>query len=134
MTQEEQKQFQALLRQLPQQEQEQTMQMITSWTKEGIKLGRQEGIEEGLQLGLQKGRQETYLALTLRQIRKCCGELDAATENHIHALSTEQLDRLFEATFDFTSRADLDAWLQQEPIASAKDPVAPAPSHTSASQ
>ena len=61
---------------------------------------RQEGIIEG----------ET--ALILRQIARRTGEIPPEIKTRIQQLSLEQLDDLGEILLDFTSQADLIAWLE----------------------
>ncbi len=116
---EQKEQFYAQMRQLPALEQEQTMQIITSWMQEGIEQGLEEGLQKGLKQGIEQGIEQGLkkgqLALVLRLLNRRCGELDEATQTHIQALSVEQLERLFEAGLDFAGRADLDAWLAKEP-------------------
>jgi len=61
---------------------------------------RQEGIIEG----------ET--ALILRQIARRTGEIPPEIKTRIQQLSLELLDDLGEILLDFTSQADLIAWLE----------------------
>lgn len=61
--------------------------------------------------GRQEGRQEMAAELTLRQLTRKLGDLDATTRDRIAALPTERLTALSEALLDFASPADLHAWL-----------------------
>lgn len=49
--------------------------------------------------------------VTLRQLNRRCGPLSESTSNRIKALPLERLEALSEALLDFTSPADLTAWL-----------------------
>jgi hypothetical protein len=51
--------------------------------------------------------------VTLRQLNRRCGPLADATTARIQALPLEQLEGLAEALLDFTSPADLAAWLAE---------------------
>ena len=51
--------------------------------------------------------------VTLRQLNRRCGPLDAATTERIQALPLEQLEALAEALLDFSGPGDLNAWLAQ---------------------
>jgi predicted transposase/invertase (TIGR01784 family) len=70
-------------------------------------------IQEGEQKGRQEGRQEGTAALTLRQLRRRVGTVDAETEARIRALSFEQLEQLGEALLDFSTPDDLAVWLRE---------------------
>ncbi len=94
-------QFAAALNQAFPEEGEKAMQtMIDVWIQEGEQKGRQEGRQEGI------------LALTLRQLQRRIGALDAETEARIRELSFEQLEQLGEALLDFSQPDDLAAWLR----------------------
>lgn len=73
------------------------MEILTSWT------------EEGLQQGLQQGKQEMVLRLLNRQL----GDIEASLQAQIQTLSIDQLDRLGEALLSFSTQTDLTAWLEQ---------------------
>jgi Uma2 family endonuclease len=73
--------------------------------------GRQAGLQQGLAQGLQQGRQQGRIETVLRLLTRRCGALDATLVEQVHHLSTPQLDALTEALLDFTSSADLTAWL-----------------------
>ena len=98
--------FRADLAAVTKPEQEQVMQLTTSWKEEGI----QEGLQQGLQLG--------EANLLLRQIARRFGVPNAVIESRIRTLSIEQLEVLGEAFLDFAALADLETWLDQHaPIA-----------------
>jgi hypothetical protein len=54
---------------------------------------------------------EAQVDLILRQLTHRFGQLDAAPKARIQALPTHGRHALAEALLDFTSAADLDAWL-----------------------
>jgi hypothetical protein len=62
-------------------------------------------------LGIKKGRAEIILRLLQRRF----GPLDAAAQTHIHALPAEQIEELSDLLLDFTTRAEVEVWLQQHP-------------------
>jgi predicted transposase YdaD len=81
------------------------MEIVTSWMERGLQQGRQEGRQEGL------GHERK---LALRLLRKRLGDLTAPVEAQIESLSADRLEQLGEALLDFSSLADLDAWLQTQ--------------------
>ncbi|MBI3653724.1 MAG: Rpn family recombination-promoting nuclease/putative transposase [Acidobacteria bacterium] len=72
-------------------------------------------IEEGMQKGLQQGLQQGSALLTLRQLHRRFGTIDARTQKQIHALSFEELEELGEALLDFNTKTDLKVWLSKHP-------------------
>ncbi|MBW4477598.1 MAG: Rpn family recombination-promoting nuclease/putative transposase [Tolypothrix brevis GSE-NOS-MK-07-07A] len=62
--------------------------------------------QEGLQEGLQREK-----SLVFRLLNRRVGELPQEVRSRVESLSLEQLENLGEALLDFTSMADLDAWL-----------------------
>jgi hypothetical protein len=101
LTMEEEHQFETELQQIQPQEKEGVMEIVTSWMERGLEKGRQEG------------RQEGERKVILRLLRKRLGQLDRQTEDRINALSADALEELEEALLDFTSRANLDVWLEK---------------------
>jgi len=99
LTAEENRVYERDLAELAPEEREITMEMMTSWHRQG----RQEGLQEG--------RQEGKEDLVIRQIRRRFGEVTATVTKRMDRLSAEQLNELGEALFDFTSIADLEQWL-----------------------
>ncbi len=61
-----------------------------------------------------QGRLEGELDLTLRQLRRRCGNLTPDLESRIRALSLARLEALAEALLDFQAVDDLDAWLRDQ--------------------
>jgi predicted transposase YdaD len=87
--------FQSELGTMEVQEQEQIMQITTSWKKQGR----------------QEGRQEEKLAITLRQLNRKLGSLPDAIAIQIKSLKSNQLDNLTEDLLDFETFDDLNRWL-----------------------
>ena len=66
------------------------------------------GIQQGIQQGIQEGQQ----ALIMRLLERRVGEIAPEIQSRIRRLSSEELESLGVALFDFTSASDLMAWLQ----------------------
>lgn len=77
---------------------------------------REQAKEEGRQEGKQEGKQEGEKNLILRLLHRRIGEIDSLLIERITGLSIEQLENLGEALLDFSSVADLEAWLTQHSI------------------
>jgi hypothetical protein len=87
--------FQSQLSTMELQEQEQIMQLTTSWEQKGILIGRQ----------------EEKLAITLRLLNRKLGSLPDAISTQIKSLEPNQLDTLTEDLLNFNSLDDLQTWL-----------------------
>ncbi len=61
--------------------------------------------------GEQRGRKQGEKSLVLRLLTRRVGELPQQVCQQVESLSLEQLESLGEALLDFTSMADLNAWL-----------------------
>ncbi|NJN12200.1 MAG: DUF4351 domain-containing protein [Richelia sp. RM2_1_2] len=61
----------------------------------------------------QEGRKEGEQRVIIRFLNRRLGEIDSSLISRINGLSIEQLEALGEALLDFTSVADLEAWLNQ---------------------
>ncbi|MEB3150052.1 MAG: DUF4351 domain-containing protein, partial [Sphaerospermopsis sp.] len=81
--------------------------------EEGRLEGRQEGRQEGRLEGRQEGRREEGQDLILRQLNRRLSNIDELLIERIKGLSIAQLENLGEALLDFSSVADLEAWLNQ---------------------
>ena len=103
LTAQEMRQYERTLAQFTPRERNETMELTTSWQREGLMEGRTRGIEEGRTQG-----KETLVA---RQLRRRLGSVPAAAGARLAALSAEQLDDLGEALLDFGAVADLEEWL-----------------------
>jgi Domain of unknown function (DUF4351)/Putative transposase, YhgA-like len=91
--------FQSELGTMETREQEQIMQITTSWKEEGIVEGRQ------------AGRIEEKLAITLRLLNRKLGNLSEEIATRIKSLEPNQLDTLTEDLLDFQTLDDLERWL-----------------------
>ncbi len=107
LTAQEMKQYERELADLPPTEREATMEIMTSWHRQGIMEGRIEGRTEGIMQG-----KETLVA---RQLQRRFGTVSADITERLDHLSPEQLDDLGEALLDFGTAADLERWLSQQP-------------------
>jgi hypothetical protein len=81
-------------------EQEQVMEIVTTWMERGI--------ERGMKCGAER---ET--ALVLRQLARQLKTVSPVLEEQVRQLPIEQVEVLGEALFDFSSEADLVNWLAQ---------------------
>ena len=79
------------------------MELMTSWERKGIEIGRQEGKQEGRQEG-----KEELLAL---QVQRLFGPVSPEVSERINRLSSEQLNDLGKALLDFKTSTDLAMWL-----------------------
>ncbi|MDB9312944.1 DUF4351 domain-containing protein [Spirulina sp. CS-785/01] len=59
-----------------------------------------------------EGKQEEAVALVIRQLSRRFGELDMGLSERIRGLTVAQLEDLAEALLDFTTVAELQAWLR----------------------
>lgn len=94
---EEQRLLQADLVNIESREQEVVMQIVTSWMEEGI----------------EQGKQQATTSLVMRQLPRRVGTLTPELQERVQQLSLTQLEDLAVALLDFSSVADLEAWLQQ---------------------
>jgi predicted transposase YdaD len=81
--------------------------------QEGREQGREQGLEQGLQRGLDLGLQRGEAQLIIRQLERRFGKLSANHRSLILGLSVPQLEDLGELLLDFTTIADMGAWLGQ---------------------
>ncbi len=89
----EKQSFQTELEKFVPQEKEATMRIVTSWMKEG--------------------KREAFLEMLNYRF----GVLEPTLDARVQALSTEQLEELGKALFDFSEIADLVKWLDGQPAA-----------------
>jgi predicted transposase YdaD len=82
---------------------------------EGIVEGRVEGIVEGRVEGIVEGRMEGRIeegqSLIIKLLTRKVGKLSVALQKEIRNLSIDQIESLGEALLDFSTIADLKAWL-----------------------
>ncbi|KAM3115440.1 DUF4351 domain-containing protein [Phormidesmis sp. 146-33] len=81
------------------------MRYITSVERIGYDRGKQEGRQEG--------RQEERQSLIFLLLEQKVGQLPKSLSDRILTLSTQQLEALAIALLNFTSIADLTAWLDK---------------------
>ncbi|RCJ27377.1 hypothetical protein A6S26_13200 [Nostoc sp. ATCC 43529] len=80
----------------------------------GITLKETRVYREIKEEGREEGREAEARSLIVRQLTKRVGELPQQVRERIESLSLEQLENLGEALLDFTSMADLQAWLSTQ--------------------
>jgi predicted transposase/invertase (TIGR01784 family) len=85
----------------------------TRFYQEARSEGEQIGIQKGEQIGRQEGKREEAIALILRQLSRRPGALSRKHQALISNLTLEQLESLGDALLDFSSLADLEAFLSQ---------------------
>jgi predicted transposase/invertase (TIGR01784 family) len=93
---EEEQVFQAEIGRLEETTREGVMQIVTSWTQQGI----EQGVEQGER------------AIVLRQLMRRFVELPDSLRSQVEALPLAQVEALGDALLDFQAVADLAAWLQ----------------------
>ena len=107
LTAQELAQYERTLSGLAPAERKETMELMTSWQREGRTLGIMEGMAQGITQGKE--------ALVVRLLRRRLGSVPEAMTARLGSLSAEQLDDLGEALLDFSTVADLEGWLAQPP-------------------
>jgi hypothetical protein len=85
--------FQSTIAELNSPEQEQVMQLTTSWMRQGIEQGQK--------------------SLLCKQIKHRFGELDSSTLAKVEQLTVPQLEELGEVLLDCADLAGLEQWLQK---------------------
>ena len=93
----EMKQYEREFAKLTPPEKETTMELMTSWERKGREEGRQEGKEEVIVLLIQ-GR---------------FGSVSSHTTERLNRLSSEQLNELVRAFFEFKTLTDVETWLSR---------------------
>jgi predicted transposase/invertase (TIGR01784 family) len=91
---EEKIRFESELATIESTQQEDVMQIVTSWMEEGIERGRKQG----------------ELAMLNRQLNRRFGSLSPQLQERIENLPISELEELGEALLDFTAIEDLEAW------------------------
>jgi predicted transposase YdaD len=100
----EENQFQTELKSLGLVEEEQVMEIVTSWMEKGIERGIQQGIQQGIQSGEKN--------LVFRQLNRRLGAIPKNLTAEINNLSLEKIESLAEALLDFEKQEDLLNWLE----------------------
>ena len=85
-------------------EEEQVMEIVTSWMEKGIERGIQQGFQQAL---------ERESALILRQIKNRFRGISQSLEEEISRLSIAEMELLGDVLFNLESEADLENWLDQ---------------------
>ena len=98
----EEQQLETELKQANLVEQEQIMEIVTSWMEKGI--------EQGIEQGIEKGEQK----IIKKQLKRRFNNITPSLENQINKLSVEQIESLADAIFDFQSVDNLINWLDQQ--------------------
>jgi predicted transposase YdaD len=88
--------FQEQLVTIEPKQQEEVMQIVTSWMRQGLEQGEKQG----------------ELKLLMRLLNRRLGEISPQLKGRIENLSTPELENLGEALLDFSSVADLEAWFE----------------------
>jgi predicted transposase YdaD len=100
---------------LPEQEGWIMSTLAETWIKEGRAKGHAEGRAEGRKQGMQEG----VAALTLRQLERRLGKVNAQIRGRVNRLPLERLEELGVALLDFDTSKDLTAWLAKQRRGSA---------------
>ena len=101
LTAQEMKQYERELAGFTPAERDATMEIVTSWHREGV--------TEGIAQGITRGKE----TLVERQLRRRLGSVPSEVIARLDGLSPEQLDDLGEALLDFSGPADLESWLSR---------------------
>ena len=101
LTAQEMKQYERELAGFTPAERDATMEIVTSWHREGV--------TEGIAQGIARGKE----TLVERQLRRRLGSVPSEVIARLDGLSPEQLDDLGEALLDFSGPADLESWLSR---------------------
>ncbi|MFO0053831.1 MAG: DUF2887 domain-containing protein [Dolichospermum sp.] len=80
--------------------------------QEVLEIGEKKGLQQGMQQGVQQGVQQGEANLTIRLLKRRCGNLTAIQEQKVRSLSISQLESLGEALLDFPNMSDWENWLQ----------------------
>ncbi|MFM5956452.1 MAG: DUF4351 domain-containing protein, partial [Dolichospermum sp.] len=81
----------------------------TRFYQEVLQIGEKQGLQQGLQQGVQQGEAN----LTIRLLKRRCGNLTPVQEKKVRLLTIPELESLGEALLDFQSMSDLESWLKE---------------------
>ena len=104
LSSEEEEAFETYIQEFQPQQQEEVMEIVTSWMERGI--------EQGIEQGIERGQKGEALTLVLRLLSRQLGNLNPELETTISELSLTQLEALAEALLEFNSLPDLQQWLE----------------------
>lgn len=105
LTAEEERLFRREVLGIEPEKREVVMEIVTSWTEEGIR--------QGLEQGRVEGRRVEALELVRRQLVRRLGTLPPEADQRLGALPVDQLEALAEALLDFRDPTHLTAWLAE---------------------
>jgi len=88
---------------LTEEEQEATMELMTSWEKKGL----EQGLNQGLNAGLHDGKAQ----MLLRLLQSRFGSIPQALNARVSGLSSSALDDLGDALLDLATLDDVERWL-----------------------
>ncbi|MFW6316232.1 MAG: DUF4351 domain-containing protein [Cyanobacteriota bacterium] len=100
LSSEEEEEFESYIEEFLPQQQEEVMEIVTSW------------MERGIEQGIERGQKGEAVTLVLRQLSRRVGNLNSELESAISELSLAQLEALAEALLEFNSLQDLQQWLE----------------------
>ncbi|MFM6025597.1 MAG: DUF2887 domain-containing protein [Dolichospermum sp.] len=81
----------------------------TRFYQEVLQIGEKQGLQQGLQQGVQQGEAN----LTIRLLKRRCGNLTPVQEKKVRLLTIPELESLGEALLDFQNMSDLESWLKE---------------------
>ncbi|MFM6182960.1 MAG: DUF4351 domain-containing protein, partial [Dolichospermum sp.] len=76
----------------------------------------QEVLQIGEKQGLQQGLQQGEANLTIRQLKRRCGNLTPVQEKKVRLLTIAELESLGEALLDFQNMSDLESWFKNNSL------------------
>ncbi len=98
---------------LPTTEKEQSMELMSSYRRQGREEGRLEGRLEGLQEGRQAGLQEGVATVVSRLLQHKFGPVPIALQQRVQKLTPKEAEVLAEELLGNITLADVEAWLQR---------------------
>ena len=104
---------------LPGAAKEVVMEVITSWERKGRAEGLREGLREGRAEGLREGLREGQRLVVERMLTRRFGALPSGVRERLATLTADELTALADALLDFTSLAEVEAWLAASPAEQA---------------
>jgi hypothetical protein len=104
---------------LPGAAKEVVMELITSWERKGRAEGLREGRAEGLREGRAEGLREGQRLVVERMLTRRFGALPSGMRARLATLTADELTALADALLDFTSLAEVEAWLATPPTKQA---------------
>ncbi len=84
-------------------------EFFQEWINRGLKQGQEQGLQQGLQQGLHQGLAQ----ITIKQLEARIGKLSKLAQDQINMFPSDKVMELGIALLDFTSKKDLQVWLNQ---------------------